>query len=66
MKKLLMLNNAPYSGILKTWRLSRVDSNILYRVLADIDTEYGKIAKMTITQGKIHNYLGIIIDYSSP
>ena len=28
--------------------------------------EYGKIAKMTITRGKVHKYLGMTIDYSSP
>ena len=42
-----------------------VDSKIYSGVLADIDAEYRKIAKMTITRGKIHKYLGITIDYSS-
>ena len=41
---------------------SHVDPAVIYRVLADIDAEYGKIAKMTITQGKVHKYLGITID----
>ena len=43
-----------------------VDSNIVSSVLADIYTEYGKFAKMTITQGNIHKYIGITIDYYFP
>ena len=39
-----------------------VDSNIVSGVLSDIDTEYGNIAKMTITWGKIHKYLRMTID----
>ena len=40
-------------------QMSHVDPDIVSSVLADIDAEYGKIAKMTITRGKIHKYLGI-------
>ena len=36
------------------------------RVFADIYMEYGKIVKMTITQGKVHKYLDMTIDYYSP
>ena len=43
-----------------------VDSNIVYSVISDIDAEYRNIEKMTITRGKIHKYLGMTIDYSSP
>ena len=43
-----------------------VDSNIVSGVLADIDSEYGKIAETTITWGKIQIYLGMTIDYYSP
>ena len=46
--------------------MSRVDSYIVSSVLADIDAEYGKISKMTITQGNIHKYLGMTIKYSYP
>ena len=47
-------------------KISHVDSNIVSSVLAYIDTEYGKISKMTITQVKIHKYLRMTIDYSLP
>ena len=44
--------------------MSHVDSEIVSSILADIDAEYGNIVKMTITQGKIHKYLGMTINYS--
>ena len=46
--------------------MSHVDSYIVSSVLADIDAEYGKIYKMTITRGNIHKYLGMAINYSYP
>ena len=46
--------------------MSHVYSKILSSVLADIDAEYGNIAKMNITQGNIHKYLGMTINFSSP
>ena len=45
---------------------SHVDPAVFPSVLADIDVEYGKIAKMTITRGKVHKYLRMTIDFSSP
>ena len=47
-------------------KTSHVDPAVVSSVLADIDMEYGKIEKMTITRGKVHKYLGMTIDYSSP
>ena len=45
---------------------SHVDPSVISSVLSDIDVEYGKIAKMTITRGKLYKYLGMTIYYSSP
>ena len=45
---------------------SHVEPAVISGVLADIYAEYGKIAKMTITRGKVHKYHGMNIDYSSP
>ena len=42
-------------------KMLHVDSNIVSSIISDIDAEYGKILKMTITQGKIHKYLGMTI-----
>ena len=44
-------------------KTSYFNSAAISRVLTDIDAEYGKIAKMTTTQGKVHKYLGITNDY---
>ena len=43
-----------------------IDPAVIISVLADIDAEYGKIEKMTITRGKVHKHLGMTIDYSLP
>ena len=43
-------------------KTSHIDPTVVSSVLADIDVEYGKISKMTITRGKIHKYLGMTID----
>ena len=42
-------------------KMFHVDYDIIYRVISDIDAEYGNISKMTITRGKIHKYLGMNI-----
>ena len=47
-------------------KTSHVDPAVISRFLADIDAEYGKIAKMIIARGKVHKYLRMTIDYSSP
>ena len=44
-------------------KTSHFDPAMIYSVLADIDAEYEKIAKMNIMQGKVHKYLGMTIDY---
>ena len=43
-----------------------LETAVFFSVLADIDVEYRKIAKMTITRGKVHKYLGMTIEYSFP
>ena len=44
--------------------MSHIDYNIFSRDLSDIDAEYGNISKMTTTQGNIHKYFGMTMDYS--
>ena len=43
-------------------KTSHVDPAVVSSFLVYIDAEYGKIAKMTITRGKVHKYLGMTID----
>ena len=45
-------------------KISHVDPVFISSVLADIDAEYGKITKITITRGKVHKYHRMTIDYS--
>ena len=43
-------------------KISHVDPDIFSNILSNVDAEYGNIAKMTITQGKINKDLGGTID----
>ena len=43
-------------------KTSHVDPVVVSSVLADIDAEYGKISKMTITPDKVHKCLRMTID----
>ena len=45
---------------------SCVNPDVVYSVLGEIDAEYARIAKMTITRGKVHKYLRMTIDFSWP
>ena len=47
-------------------KISHVYSDIIYSLIADIDSEYRKTANITITRGKIKKYLRMTIDYSLP
>ena len=47
-------------------KTSHIETVVISSVLSDIDAAYGKIAKMTITRVKVHKYLGMTIDNSSP
>ena len=46
--------------------MMHVDYDVVSCVLSEIDAEYGNIANMTTTQGNIHKYLGMTINYPSP
>ena len=46
--------------------MSHVDSNIVPSIISDIEAEYGKFAKMTITWGKIQKFLGMTTNYYLP
>ena len=46
-------------------KMLRVDYNIVSIILDDTDIEFGNITKTAITQGKIHKFICMTIDYSS-
>ena len=43
-------------------KMLHFDSDIFSSIISDIDVEYGIIAKMTTTWGRIQKYLGMTID----
>ena len=47
-------------------KLSHVDMEVLESIISKIELEFGKEAPLTVTRGKIHEYLGMTIDFSDP
>jgi len=47
-------------------KLSHIDPKVVDEIIASLQSEYGKISKMTVRRGKIHDYLGMTLDFSSP
>ena len=56
-KKVIKVQQCTILWYAKDPKMSRVDSDVDYGVLDDINSEYSQIANMAITQGKIHRYL---------
>jgi hypothetical protein len=46
-------------------KISHVDPEAVTSVIGLIDAEFGKEAPITVTRGKIHDYLGMTLDYST-
>ena len=44
--------------------ISHKDSAVVDEVIASLSDEYGKVGEMTVKQGKIHEYLGMTLDFS--
>ena len=47
-------------------KMSHETQHVLEELLALLSDEFGKEAPLTITQGKIHDYLGMVINYTVP
>ena len=47
-------------------KMSHETQQVLEDLLVLLNDELGKEAPLTITQGKIHDYLGMVIDYTAP
>ncbi len=45
-------------------KISHVDPKVNTNTIAQINEEFGKEAPITVTRGKIHDYLGMTLDYS--
>ncbi|KAG7363646.1 reverse transcriptase RNA-dependent DNA polymerase [Nitzschia inconspicua] len=45
-------------------KLSHEDPTVVEDIFTKLQAEFGKEAPLTVTRGKVHNYLGMRIDYS--
>ena len=45
-------------------KISHVDSTVVDHILDELDLEFGKEAPITRNRGKVHDYLGMTLDYS--
>ena len=47
-------------------KISHVDDLVVKGLVSALNDKYGKEAPVSVTHGKVHDYLGITIDYSMP
>jgi hypothetical protein len=47
-------------------KISHVDPNVVTEMIELLEGEFGKEAPLTKTRGKVHEYLGMTIDFSTP
>jgi hypothetical protein len=45
-------------------KISHVDEDVVTGVIEKITDQFGKEAPLTVTRGKVHDYLGMTLDYS--
>ena len=45
-------------------KISHVDPDVVTSIIEKLNKEYGKLTPLTVTRGKIHEYLGIKVDFS--
>ena len=46
-------------------KISHVHSTVTDDVILGTEDQYGKVAPITTSLGKVHNYLGMLLDFSS-
>lgn len=47
-------------------KISHKDTDVVTSILKQLNDEFGKEAPLSVTRGKVHDYLGMRIDYSEP
>ena len=47
-------------------KISHVDPKVVDEVIASLKAEYGQVGEMTVRRGKVHDYLGMKLDFSKP
>jgi hypothetical protein len=45
-------------------KVPHVNPNVVTQVLKILDDEYGEISALVVTRGKLHDYLGMTLDFS--
>ena len=45
-------------------KISHVDSSVVDDIIASLKEEYGQVGEMTVKRGKVHDYLGMTLDFS--
>ena len=45
-------------------KISHVEESVVEQILASLEKKYGIEAPLAITRGKIHDYLGMVLDYT--
>ena len=45
-------------------KISHVDSKVVDEVLSSLKEEFGKVGELTVKRGKVHDYLGMTLDFS--
>ena len=45
-------------------KISHVEADVVTNIITLLELEFGKDAPLTVTRGKVHDYLGMTIDYS--
>jgi hypothetical protein len=56
----------PYDSCVDDLKISHAENNVVETLIDMLNTRYGTRTPMTVTRGKIHDYLGMKIDYSIP
>ena len=46
-------------------KISHIDPEAVTTMIKLIDSEFGKESPITVTRGKVHDYLGMILDHST-
>jgi hypothetical protein len=47
-------------------KLSHIDSTVVDNIIALLEQEFGNEAPLTVTRGKVHDYLGMQLDFNTP
>jgi Reverse transcriptase (RNA-dependent DNA polymerase) len=45
-------------------KISHVDSEVVSAIIKDLESVFGQEASLTVTRGKVHEYLGMLLDFT--